>query len=129
MYMPRKKKEPSNNFCVICGRYTNKKRYGEDWSNYFYFCNNCEKVWCAKCFGQISGKGPNKTFKLGKKGQIYCPDCGKTAPVVKNPVNLQFIQTSVQAGTQSQGGQKVCPLCNQKIRQDAKYCDFCGEAQ
>lgn len=135
--MPRKKKEPSNNFCVICGRYTNKKKYGEDYSNYFYVCNNCKKVWCAYCFGQLSGKGPNKTFKLGKKGQIHCPDCGQVTPVIKNPENLQFIQVreQVEVKVQLPGpkispvGEKVCSACKQKIREDAQYCDFCGEAQ
>ncbi len=133
--MARKKTIPSNNFCVLCGRHTNeKKRFGENWDNFFFACNYCQKVWCVNCFGQLIGKGPRKSFKLGKKGQINCLDCNNFIPMIRLPENLPFVQKRGQAqkaGEKKQelGGMKTCTMCGQKLKQGSNFCDYCGEKQ
>jgi len=63
--MARKNKTPSNNFCITCGRATNDKKLAIDsWTNQFFVCDNYQKIWCGKCMGQETKKGPAKTFKL-----------------------------------------------------------------
>lgn len=134
--MWRKKKEriPSENFCILCGRYTNDKKFpSEDWTNQFFVCNNCKKVWCASCMGQVSGLGPNKTHKLGKKGAINCPDCGKTAFMIKLPTNLPFIQKKnveiVSDISQIGDTPNYCTYCGETIPEDAQFCHICGTKQ
>lgn len=129
----RKKKPPSKNYCVLCGRHTNDKKYfGDSWTNYFFSCNTCKKVWCTDCLGQVTGKGSRKTYKFGRKGQISCPDCGNFMPMIQLPVNLPFIQDKTQereSGADIESGsKKTCSMCGQKISQDAKFCDYCGQA-
>ena len=128
--MGRKKKdwEPSNNFCVVCGRYTNDKKFpSENWTNMFFTCNDCKKVWCGACMGQVTGLGPNKAFKLGKKGQVTCPDCKKFAAMIKLPENLPFTQSKDQAVAPSSN--QFCKFCGEAIPDNAVFCQICGAKQ
>jgi len=133
--MGRKKvKIPSNNYCVICGRYTNDKKFpSENWTNQFFVCNKCKKVWCGTCMGQVNGYGPSKTFKLGKKGRINCPDCGQFAAMVKLPANLPFTQTKTQESSSfsSEGAidKNYCKFCGENTPENATYCHVCGAKQ
>ena len=136
MVFKKREKVPSNNYCVLCGRYTNDKKYaGDQWANFFYSCNTCQKVWCSDCMGQVSGLGPRKTFKAGKTGKIACPDCGSFVPMLKNPQNLPFIQVKHESEDQLPGTSikadlslenKICEMCGQRLRDSANYCDYCG---
>ena len=91
--MGKDKKSHSDNFCVVCGRPTNdKKIWADAWTNQFFICNVCKKVWCGSCMGAITTKGPSKTWKLGKRGIIKCPDCGTFIPMLRLPKNLPFKQ-------------------------------------
>ena len=134
--MWRKKKEriPSDNFCILCGRYTNDKKFPkDDWTNYFFVCNTCKKVWCTSCMGQVTGIGPNKTFKYGKKGNVNCPDCGKTAFMAKLPINLSFIQKKdgkiAESNSQTGAALNYCTYCGETISENAQFCHICGTKQ
>ena len=87
--MGRRKKAdwvPSDNFCVTCGRHTNDKKFpSENYTNMFFSCSKCKKVWCGSCMGQVSSMGPSKAFRQGKKGQVNCPDCSQTVIMAKLP--------------------------------------------
>ena len=106
--MPRKKKKeriPSKNFCVICGRHTNDKKFpSENYTNQFFSCNNCKKVWCGACMGQVTGLGPKKAFRMGSKGKVNCPDCNKFAAMVKLPDYLPFTQSKTQEEVHESSG-------------------------
>ncbi len=128
----RKKRPPSDYFCVICGRNTNDKKYlGDEWQNYFFSCNNCKKVTCANCMGQTTGMGPRKTFKLAKRGKINCPDCNQFVPMIKLPFNLPFGQKDTQKDIdQVETKQsRFCGLCGHEINTGAKFCENCGGEQ
>jgi hypothetical protein len=128
MAIKKKDRKPSNNFCVVCGRYTNDKKFPtENWTNMFFICNNCKKVWCGACMGQVTSLGPNKAFKLGKKGQVNCPECNKFAAMVKLPENLSFAQSKNQE-VSSLGGQ-FCKFCGESIPNNAVFCQVCGANQ
>ena len=131
----KREREPSNNFCVSCGRYTNDKKYGGDqWANFFFSCNKCQKVWCADCMGQLSGLGARKTFKSAKTGNVSCPECNNFIPMIKNPQNLPFIQQKQVAGdavvvdfkSTEIVEDKICKMCGQRLRSSANFCDYCG---
>ncbi len=128
----RKKRPPSDYFCVVCGRNTNDKQYwGDDWQNYFISCSTCRKVWCVNCMGQITGMGPRKTFKLAKRGKINCRDCNQFVPVIKLPYNLPFVQENIQKSKSHVESKelKFCTLCGHEINKDAKFCENCGGEQ
>ena len=126
--MGRKKRIPSDNFCVVCGRNTNDKKFpSEDWTNKFFVCHNCKKVWCASCMGQVTGLGPSKAHRLGKKGKVSCPDCNQFAAMIKLPQNLPFKQTD-SGGTQG-AASKFCRFCGESIPTNAKFCQHCGTPQ
>ena len=132
MLPERKKRPPSNYYCVVCGRNTNDKQYwGDEWQNYFFSCKNCRKVWCANCMGQMTGIGQKKTFKLAKRGNINCPDCNQFVPIIKLPINLPFVQEKVQqSNTQVESDEKkFCILCGHDINKNAKFCENCGGEQ
>jgi rRNA maturation endonuclease Nob1 len=82
--------------------------------------------------GQVTGRGPRKAFKFGKKGQISCPDCGNFVPVIKLPINLPFVQKRASLDDSitplESDSEKTCKMCGQKIKDDAKFCNYCGEA-
>ncbi|MFX1275297.1 MAG: hypothetical protein ACFFBP_08960 [Promethearchaeota archaeon] len=122
----------SDHYCVLCNRNTNDKTYwGEAWQNYFFSCKNCKSVWCADCMGQVSGFGPRKTFKQGKKGKINCPQCGQFVPVIKLPFKLPFVQEKVEKEKNHVEPikTKFCGLCGYKINATAKFCENCGGEQ
>jgi len=128
----RKKRPPSEYFCIICGRNTNNKLYwGDEWQNYFFSCKNCRKVWCTNCLGQLTGIGPKKSFKLGKRGRVNCPDCNQFLPMIKLPFNLPFVQENFQKGKKQVGSEelKFCFLCGHEINKDVKFCENCGGEQ
>ncbi|MFX1571806.1 MAG: hypothetical protein ACFFB0_03580 [Promethearchaeota archaeon] len=132
----RKKKEriPSDYFCVICGRYTNDKRYsGDNWINQFFVCHTCKKVWCGSCMGQVTGQGPRKTYNLGKKGKVSCPDCGNFAAMIRLPENLPFKQIKPQEiasiNAEQITGKNYCKFCGEVIPESASYCNACGAKQ
>ncbi len=132
--MPKQKKKrpPSDYNCILCGRNTNdKKIFGDEWQNYFFSCKNCQHVWCAQCFGQLTGLGPRKAFKLGKRGKINCPDCNQFIPMIKLPFNLPFSQKDSQKdkGQVETTQSHFCALCGHKINSDAKFCENCGGEQ
>ena len=87
--------------------------------------------------GQVSKKGPNKTFKLGKRGQINCPDCSQLAYMIKLPGNLPFTQEKLKTATSSSPTQstqkssetRYCRMCGQKLGGGTKFCDYCGSEQ
>ncbi|MFX1236649.1 MAG: hypothetical protein ACFFAS_16580 [Promethearchaeota archaeon] len=126
----KKKRLPSDYFCVICGRNTNNKSWkGDPWSNYFFSCIICKKVWCATCMGALTGLGPKKTFKLGKKGNVRCNKCEAIIPPIKLPVNLPFKQKKdleSQSDEIIEEMKKFCPLCEHKISVKARFCENCG---
>lgn len=147
--MSREKAE-SGNFCVTCGKSTSKFRvFGSGWTSYFFICHNCQKIWCVDCMGGLTGKGARKTFRLGKKGSIKCPECKSKISMVYRPKNIPFTQAKPQVSmpTQSQQQQiivniqqpsqpqpqtiehiemKFCSLCGKKIKKDATFCEYCG---
>lgn len=128
----RKKRPPSDYFCVICGRNTNdKKIFVDEWGNQFFSCKNCRQVWCANCMGQMTGMGAKKTFKLGKKGKITCPECNQFVPMIKLPFNLPFVQEKFpQSKVQTESNEtKYCVLCGHGISRNAKFCENCGGEQ
>ncbi len=134
--MTRKKKEqsPSNNFCILCGRHTNDRKFpSESWTNQFFVCIECKKVWCGACMGQVSGLGPGKTFRSGKKGKINCPDCSKLVAMAKLPGNLTFIQRKSQDlssdNSQVHLSKNFCSFCGEKILSNASFCHVCGTKQ
>ena len=134
--MLRRKKErtPSKNFCVICGRYTNDKKFPkENWTNQFFLCRNCNKVWCGACMGQVTALGPSKAFKLGKKGKVNCPDCSNFVAMVKLPERLPFTQIShlETAPISSEGliSKNFCKFCGEGIPENSTYCNGCGAKQ
>ena len=125
--MGRKKRIPSDNYCIICGRNTNDKKFpGEDWTNKFFVCNPCEKVWCANCMGQVSGLGVSKTHKMGKKGRVNCPNCGNMAVMIKLPQNLPFKQVKA---TSEPKQSEFCRFCGEKLKKDKSKCSNCGADQ
>ena len=135
--MGRKKADwtPSNNYCVTCGRYTNDRKFpSENYSNMFFSCNNCKKVWCGSCMGQVSNLGPSKAFRMGKKGQVTCPDCNQTVIMAKLPKNLPFTQQKKPGGDQpvntkvSLSG-NYCKFCGESIPKNAIFCQICGAKQ
>ena len=93
----------------------------------FFSCNSCQKVWCGTCMGQVTGLGPNKAFKLGKKGQVDCPECKKFVAMVKLPTNLPFTQNKVQETASIR--RQFCMFCGEAIPDNATYCKVCGEKQ
>ncbi|MBN1801625.1 MAG: hypothetical protein JW891_08985 [Candidatus Lokiarchaeota archaeon] len=124
----RNKRTPSNYNCVLCGRNTNDKKYFVDeWGNYFFACRNCKKVWCASCLGQLTGIGPRKAFKLGKKGKMVCVECNSFVPMIKLPINLPFTQDNIEQHHPEEF--KFCNLCGHKISLNARYCESCGGEQ
>ncbi len=91
--MGKDKKSNSDNFCVVCGRPTDdRKIWADAWTNQFFSCIVCKKVWCVTCMGAITKKGPRKTWKLGIKKAITCPDCSTSIPMLRLPKNLPFKQ-------------------------------------
>ncbi len=132
MWKRKKERIPSNNYCIICGRYTNNKKFpSESWTNLFFICQICKKVWCASCMGQIKGIGASKTYKEGKKGKVNCPDCGNFAAMVKLPQNLPFSQIQKTDSINSEGQTKknFCPFCNEGIPENSMFCNICGAKQ
>lgn len=134
--MLRRKKEqtPSKNFCVICGRHTNDKKFPKDnWTNQFFLCRNCKKVWCGACMGQIAGLGPSKAFKLGRKGKVNCPDCDNFAIMVKLPERLPFSQTTTReiasVSSEESLSKNFCKFCGGGIPENSIYCNVCGANQ
>ncbi len=139
------KKSKSKNFCVVCGKSTSKFRaFGSAWVSYFFICTNCRKIWCVDCMGGITGKGSKKTYRLGKKGNIKCPECKSKIPMVYRPKNIPFTQPitqlpissqSQQMQQQQQQQQQVTvniqapnPLQSHATKQtDMKFCSFCGK--
>jgi hypothetical protein len=77
--------------------------------------------------GQVTGLGPNKAFKLGKKGQVNCPDCKKFAAMVKLPENLPFTQGKDQEVSSS--STQFCQFCGENIPNNAVFCQICGAKQ
>ncbi len=123
----KKNRVPSDNYCVICGRFTNdRKLIGDEWANRFYICHKCKKVWCVSCMGQISGMSASKSYKLGKKGRSKCPDCGNLAVMTKLPENLPFKQ--VKTTSESRKPQ-FCKFCGEKLDSEIEICDICGAEQ
>ena len=134
MLRRKKKWTPSSNFCVICGRYTNDKKFPIDnWSNQFFVCHNCKKVWCGVCMGQVTTQGPSKTFKLGKKGKVDCPDCGNFTGMIKLPERLPFTQakTPDMAPISSEvlTRKNFCKFCGEGIPENSTFCNECGAKQ
>jgi len=132
MFQERKKRPPSDYYCVVCGRNTNdKKIFVDEWGNQFFSCKSCRQVWCANCMGQITGIGASKTYKLGKKGKINCPNCNQFVPMIKLPFNLPFVQAKIQQSSiQADSPEtKFCVLCGHEINKNAKYCENCGGEQ
>jgi len=130
--MSRRIKAPSSNFCVICGRHTNDRRIiGDVLKNQYFICNTCEKVWCGSCMSQLMGQMQNKVLKLAKKGQVLCPDCNQFSPMVKSPETLRFTQSKAPQAQQPHDSEnlKICSVCGQEIRDEAKFCEFCGSEQ
>ncbi|MBY9006730.1 MAG: hypothetical protein KGD63_08230 [Candidatus Lokiarchaeota archaeon] len=126
----KKKKEriPSDNYCILCGRYTNDKKFPkEDWTNYFFSCNNCKIVWCNGCMGQITQLGSKKTFKMGKKGGINCQQCGNQAFISKLPINLIFKQKKRDQNILD--APNYCTYCGETISKDAQFCHICSAKQ
>ncbi|MBN1216815.1 MAG: hypothetical protein JXA99_15415 [Candidatus Lokiarchaeota archaeon] len=134
MVFKKKKREPSDNYCVLCGRNTNDKRFPtEEWINYFFSCNKCEKVWCATCMGQLSKLGPKKTFKFGKKGGINCPECENQVFLSKLPNNLIFKQKMTEQVSQNTIQTSTplyyCKYCGESLSEEAEFCHICGAKQ
>lgn len=134
--MLRRKKErtPSRNFCVICGRYSNDKKFPKDnWTNQFFLCRNCKKVWCGACMGQVTTLGASKTFKLGRKGKVNCPDCGNIAVMVKLPERLPFTQIRTpetdSISSEVLVRKNFCNFCGKDIPESSTYCNGCGAKQ
>lgn len=134
--MLRRKKEriPSENFCVICGRNTNDKKFPKDnWTNQFFMCHNCKKVWCGSCMGQVTGLGPSKAFKLGKKGKVNCPNCENFVYMVKLPGTLPFNQNRTQESTPINSevslSKNFCKFCGEGLPDNSSYCNICGAKQ
>ena len=131
--MPEKKKRPPSDYsCCLCGRNTNDKKYwGDEWQNYFFSCNNCKKVWCANCMGQINGLGPKRTFKLAKRGKVNCTECTQFVPIIKLPLKLPFVQESLQKSKNQVESKEThfCALCGHEVNNIAKFCENCGGEQ
>ena len=141
--MDQNQKPPSNNFCVVCGRYTSytvrRTLYKIVYDDYFFSCNYCQKVWCVNDMAERVGMSPEKIYKLGKKNQMICQDCGNELKMLKLPMNLPFKQVryigveAIDSGTQINLGQenlkKICSNCGQSINQAAGFCEFCGAQQ
>ncbi len=124
----KKVKVPSKNFCVVCGRISNDKKYfGDNWTNEFFACNKCKMGWCSKCMAQVSGRSPNKNFRLGRKGKVNCPDCGKAVPMIRLPENLPFEQSKSSSSSQGVSSGQAQPTQGSKEPEEHKFCDFCGE--
>ncbi|KKL22219.1 hypothetical protein LCGC14_2437640 [marine sediment metagenome] len=132
MWKRKKERIPSKNYCIICGRNTNDKKFPtENWGNQFFSCQICKKVWCASCMGQVKGRGPSKIFNQGKKGKVNCPDCGNFAAMVKLPTNLPFSQSQKVISTNSEGyaKKKICQFCHESIPKNSTFCNICGVKQ
>lgn len=148
-------KDKSENYCVSCGKSATKFRvFGDAWTSYFFICNNCRKVWCVDCMGSITKKGARKTFRLGKKGSVMCPNCKSSIPMIYRPKQIPFSQVQSErpllahsADQQQQQQQnivinvqqpqvqssdnnlKYCSMCGKQIKQNAKFCEHCGGEQ
>jgi len=132
MWKRKKERIPSNNYCIICGRYTNDKKFPtEAWTNQFFVCQICKKVWCGSCMGQVKGIGASKTFKEGTKGKVNCPDCENFAAMVKLPTNLSFsqIQKGVSINSEGYANKHFCQFCNANIPENSTFCNICGVKQ
>ena len=83
--------------------------------------------------GQVTTLGPNKAFKLGKKGQINCPDCNQVVIMTKLPEYLPFIQNKngVDASIASEisDNKPFCKFCGESIPNNAVFCRICGAKQ
>ncbi len=134
VFKKRKDFTPSKNFCVVCGRYTNDKKFpSENWTNQFFICHTCKRVWCGSCMGQVTGNGPNKTFKMGQKGGVKCPHCGESVIMAKLPANIPFTQTSEQPSSvpdvKPSTSNIFCKFCGEKIPSNTMVCRVCGAKQ
>nr|BDI55007.1 MAG: Zn finger protein [uncultured archaeon] len=142
-----RKKTNSGNFCIVCGKSTSKFRmFGSAWISYFFICNNCQKVWCVDCMGGLTGKGARKTFRLGKKGNIKCPECRSKISMVYRPKNIPFTQGKPQISVPTQSQQMQQSQQQQQQQQvivniqqlgqpqpqtieqiEMKFCSLCGK--
>ncbi len=128
----KRERIPSNNYCIICGRNTNDKKFpSENWTNQFFSCQICKKVWCGSCMGQVKGIGASKTFKEGKKGKVKCPDCENLAVMVKLPPNLPFSQDqkAISKNSKVYSNINYCHFCGENIPEKSKFCSTCGAKQ
>lgn len=116
----------SDNFCEICGRNTNNKKYGDHWINKFFVCNNCKKVWCSICFGQKSGLSQSKAHRLAVKGKVKCPECNSFIAMIRLPQDLSF-----KSGKASSSGSnsEFCNFCGEKLKLNSNTCKNCGVEQ
>ena len=136
--MFKKEFTPSEYHCVLCGRFTNDKRIvGDILKNQFFICHKDRKVWCGSCLAQIVKISQTKMWNFGKKGGLLCPECGENLLMAKNPTNIPFTQkpTSLCEDLEAElygkkpqisGKLKTCHACGKEIREEAKFCDYCG---